>query len=72
MRKGFVWLTYSELHTRSTEGNQSRSFKQELKQKLWRNAAGGWLAPHGLLGLPDYRTEGHQPRDGTIHGVTNE
>ena len=34
-------------------------------QKPWRDAA-YWFAPHGLLSLLSYRTQDHQPRDGTM------
>ena len=35
-------------------------------QRPWRSAA-YCLAPHGLLSLLSYRTQDHQPRDGTTH-----
>jgi hypothetical protein len=35
-------------------------------QRPWR-AAAYLLAPHCLLSLLSYRTQDHQPRDGTIH-----
>ena len=35
-------------------------------QRPWRNAA-CYLGPHGLLSLLSYRTQDHQPRDGTTH-----
>ena len=38
-------------------------------QRPWRGAA-YWLAPHGLLSLLSYRTQDHQPKDGsTQNGV---
>ena len=47
-------------------------------QRPWREAA-YWLASHGLLSLLSYRTQDHQPKDGTTHhglnpppSVTNE
>ena len=49
------------------EGNQDRNsnragiWKQELKQRPWRSVA-YWIAPRGLLSLPSYRTQDHQPR----------
>ena len=35
-------------------------------QTPWTGAA-HWLALHGLLSLLSYRTQNHQPRDGTAH-----
>ena len=35
-------------------------------QRPWRDAA-YWLAPYGFLSLLSYRTQDHQPRDGTTH-----
>jgi hypothetical protein len=40
--------------------------KQELMQRLWRDAA-YWLASPGSLSLPSYRTQDYQPRNGTTH-----
>ena len=47
-------------------------------QRPWKGAA-YWLALHGLLSLLSYRTQDHQPRDGTAHSelgpplsITNE
>ena len=34
-----------------------------MKQRTQKSAA-HWLAPHGLLRLLSYRTQGHQPRNG--------
>ena len=46
------------------ELKQGRILRQELTQKPWRDAA-YWLASHALLSLLPYRTQDHQPRDGT-------
>jgi hypothetical protein len=35
-------------------------------QRPWRGAV-YWLAPRSLLSLLSYRTQDHQPRDGTVH-----
>jgi hypothetical protein len=35
-------------------------------QRPWRDAA-YWIASPGLLSLLSYRTQDHQPRDGTTH-----
>jgi hypothetical protein len=48
------------------ETRQGWSWRQELMQRLWRSAA-YWLASSGFLSLHSYRTQDHQPRDGTIH-----
>ena len=42
------------------------TWRWELMQRLWRGAA-YWLACHGLLSLLSYRTQEHQPRNGTTH-----
>jgi hypothetical protein len=42
--------------------------KQELMQRPWRDVL-YWLASPGLLSLLSYRTQDHQPRDGTTHSV---
>ena len=57
-----------------TEGSQDRNsnkagtWRQELMERPWRNAA-YWLAPHGLLSLLSYSTQDHQPRSGTAHSA---
>jgi hypothetical protein len=40
--------------------------EQELMQRPWRDVT-YWLASSGLLSLLSYRTQDHQPRDGTTH-----
>jgi hypothetical protein len=40
--------------------------KQELMQRPWRDVT-YWLASPGFLRLLSYRTQDHQPRDGTTH-----
>jgi hypothetical protein len=42
------------------------SWRQELLQRPWRDAA-YWLASLGLLSLLSYRSQYYQPRDGTTH-----
>lgn len=40
--------------------------KQELMQRTWRDVS-YWLASPDLLSLLSYRTQDHQPRDGSAH-----
>jgi len=40
--------------------------KQELLQRPWRDVT-YWLPSPALLSLLSYRTQDHQPRDGTTH-----
>ena len=46
--------------------NRAGTWRQELMQRPWRIAV-YWVASHGLLSLLSYRTQDHQPRDGTTH-----
>lgn len=47
----------------------ARTWRQEMMQKPWRDAA-YWLAPCALLSLLSYTTQNQQPRDGTTyHGA---
>jgi hypothetical protein len=54
------------------EGSQARNssragtWRQELMQRPWRGAA-SCLSPHVFLSLLSYRTQDHQPRDGTTY-----
>ena len=48
------------------KSNRAGSWEQELMQKPWRDAA-YWLAYPGLLSLLSYRTQNHQPTNGTTH-----
>jgi hypothetical protein len=50
----------------SQDWNSSRSGKQELMQRPWRDVP-YWLASPGLLSLLSYRTQDYQSRDGPIH-----
>jgi hypothetical protein len=40
--------------------------RQELMHRSWRDVT-YWLASPDLISLPSYRTQDHQPRDGTTH-----
>ena len=66
--KGSYTLTALFIIAVSQVRNSNRVgiWRQELKQRLWRGTA-HWLAPHGLLSLLSYRTQGHQPRGCTTH-----
>ena len=46
--------------------HRAGTWRQELIQRLWMGDA-FWLAPKGLLSLLSYRSQDHQPRDGTTH-----
>jgi hypothetical protein len=65
-----VYSAYTSTLRFTTEGSQDRNsnragtWRQELMQRPWRDAA-YWLASHGLLSLLSYRTQGHQPRNGS-------
>jgi hypothetical protein len=43
-------------------------WRQELMQRPWRSSA-YWISSPGLLSLLYYRTQDHQPRDGTTQNV---
>ena len=47
-------------------GTQRRNM--EAEEWPWRDVT-DWLALHGLLSLFSYRTQDHQPRDGTTQGI---
>jgi len=53
-------------HQRKSGQELKQVRKQELMQRPWRDAT-YWLASPGLLSLLSYRTQDHQPRDGTAH-----
>ena len=63
-RKGFIELTLPCCSSSVLELKQVR--KQELMQRPWRDIS-YWLASPGLLSLFSYRTQEHQPRDGTTN-----
>jgi hypothetical protein len=67
-----VYLGYTFTLLFTNKGSQNRNsdrvgtWRQELMQRSWRDAA-YWLASPGLLSLLSYRTQDFQPRDGTTH-----
>jgi hypothetical protein len=67
-----VYLAYTSTLLFITKGSQDwnshreGTWRQELMQRPWRDAV-YWLAFPGLLSLLSYRTQDHQPRDGTTH-----
>ena len=46
--------------------HRAGTWSQELMQRPWRDVL-YWLASIGLFSLLSYRTQDHQPRDGTTH-----
>jgi hypothetical protein len=67
-RKGFIWLMLPNPWSLIGGGQDRNSWRQELMQRPWRDAA-YWLAPRGLSSLLSYRAQDHQPGDGTTHNV---
>jgi hypothetical protein len=67
-----VYLSYTSRSQSIIGGGQDRNsnktgaWRQELMQRPWNNAV-YCLVPHGMLSLLSYRTQDHQPRDGTTH-----
>jgi hypothetical protein len=69
--QGIMWkgndlfdLGFHVIITEGSQGSNSKgagSWRQELMQRPWRNAA-YWLTPHRLLSLLSQRTQDHQPR----------
>ena len=64
-----AYISWTTVHWGKSEHalKLGRTWRLELMQRPWRNAVYYWLAPHGLLSLLSYRTQVHQPRDGTPH-----
>ena len=70
-----VWregLCDSHFHARSVMGGsqeliQGRNLETGTDQQRPRRGAAHWLASPGLFNLFSYRTQDHQPRDGTTH-----
>jgi hypothetical protein len=50
--------------TQDTNSKKSGTWRQELMQKPWSGVA-YWIVSPGLLSLLSYKTQDHQPRDGT-------
>ena len=71
-RKGFVYSAYTPTLLSITKGSQDRNsskvgtWRWELMQGPLKGTA-YWLASPGLLSLLSYRTQDHQPKDGTSY-----
>ena len=63
--KRFIHLILPQ-HSSSSEKVRGETWRQELKKEAMEGSA-HWLAPHGLLSLLSYRTQGYQPREDTTH-----
>ena len=67
-----LYLAYTSTLLFIIEGSQDKNsnragtWRQELTQRPWRDAA-YWLVSPGLLSLLSYRTQDYQPRDGPTH-----
>jgi hypothetical protein len=67
-----LYLAYTFISLLIIKGGQDRNsnragtWRQELMHRTWKSTTYR-LAHHGLLSLPSYRTQVHQPRDGTTH-----
>jgi hypothetical protein len=48
------------------ELTQGRNLEAGIHTEIMEDAA-YWLAPHSILNLFSYRTQDHQPKDGTTH-----
>ena len=59
-------LLFITKESQDRNSHNSGIWRQKLMQRPWRGAA-YWLASSGLLSLISYRTQGYQPRDGSIH-----
>ena len=60
----FIWLMYPE--SQSIAGGQGRNLEAEADAEGMEGAV-HWRVPLGLPGLLSYRTQDHQPRNGTTH-----
>jgi hypothetical protein len=56
----------ADYHQRKLALELKQVRKQELMQRPWRDVT-YWLASPGLFSLLSYRTQDHQPRDGSTH-----
>jgi hypothetical protein len=67
-----VYSAYTSTLLLITKGSQdwnshrAGTWRQELMQRSWKNAA-YWLASPELLSLLSYRTQDYKTRDGTTH-----
>jgi hypothetical protein len=66
-RKGLINLQVTVYHGGKLKQEfKAGVWKQELKQRPWRNTA-YWLDSHGLLSLLSYTTQAHLPTNGTTY-----
>ena len=67
-----VYSAYTSTLLFITKGSQDRNshragtWRQEWMLRPWKDVT-YWIASPGLLSLLFYRTQDHQPRDGTTH-----
>jgi hypothetical protein len=59
----FMFIT-KECQDRNS--HRAGTWRQELMKRPWKDVT-YWLASPGLLSFLPYRTQDHQPRDGTTH-----
>ena len=71
LRSGRVYLTYTSTLLFITEeditGTQTGKILEAGADAEAMEGAAYWLIPRDLLILLSYRTQDHQPRDGTTH-----
>ena len=66
-RRGKILLKLCSLITVLTEGSQDSNSKEAGAGVETMEDAEFWLTSPALLSLLSYRTQDHQPKDGTTH-----
>jgi hypothetical protein len=72
VEKERIYSAYTSTLLFITKGSQDRNshragaWRKELMKRPWRGAA-YWIASPGFFSLLSYRTQDHQPRDGTTY-----